>query len=153
MYNAFRHHESLSRRQLHRAILEINHKSSLDYVEKFIIVVVLMPVILALYDAQPHHRSIHLAERLVVPLVRTRVRQRLFFDHLQWLVIKVESRLIRKRIYAPHSPPLYAVHRIASDGQTNYIFWISFISYGKDHGPRIARQEMLAVLKSVTVKD
>lgn len=45
MHQAFRNHGALPRTKLHRAALEIEQQFSLDHVEKFVIVVMLMPVI------------------------------------------------------------------------------------------------------------
>ena len=53
--------------QLDGAVFEVDDESTLDHVEELVEVIVLVPVIFALDDAEPDDRVVHLAERLVVP--------------------------------------------------------------------------------------
>ena len=48
---------------------QINQKLSLQHEEEFILLVVLVPVKLALHDAETNDAIVHLAKSLVVPLV------------------------------------------------------------------------------------
>ncbi len=82
MHHALWNDDSLSRRKLDRAALKINQQLAIDYIKKLVILVVLMPVILPLYDPESDHGVIHLAESLVVPGKLAGVCQRLFVDHL-----------------------------------------------------------------------
>jgi len=50
MHHALWNDDSLSRRKLDRAALKINQQLAIDYIKKLVILVVLMPVILPLYD-------------------------------------------------------------------------------------------------------
>src|ERR1044071_5353528 len=52
-----------------RFIFQINQKFSLQHEKEFVLFVVLMPVKLALHDAESHDAVVHLAKSLVVPLV------------------------------------------------------------------------------------
>src|SRR5579864_5973561 len=69
MHDAARHHESLERLQVHRAILEIDDEVPLQDEEELVVLLVLVPVVLALHDAQADDRVVDLAQRLVVPAV------------------------------------------------------------------------------------
>src|SRR5271166_1628311 len=56
------HHEALARRQLDGAALQVDQEPSLQDVEELILIVVLVPVVLALNDAEPDHRVVDPAE-------------------------------------------------------------------------------------------
>jgi len=73
--------EALSRSEFHGSILQVDQESPLDHIEEFIISVVLVPVIIAFYNPQPHYGLVNLAQRLVVPLVRAGVGESLLVDH------------------------------------------------------------------------
>src|SRR5262249_60251790 len=81
---------SLARVNVHSGAFEIDQQPALDDVEKLIVVIVFVPVILALDDSYPHHRRVHLAQRLVEPLVWTRVGDSFFVDDLERLELYVE---------------------------------------------------------------
>ena len=63
------HHEALARRQFHGAALQVDEESPLHHIKELVLVVMLVPVILALQDAEPDDGVVHAAERLVVPAV------------------------------------------------------------------------------------
>jgi hypothetical protein len=63
-------HYSLPRLQIERPPLDVDKQVPFDDVEELVIFVVLMPVIFASDHAEPNDRTVHLAECLVVPLVR-----------------------------------------------------------------------------------
>src|SRR5215207_3093570 len=75
MHDALGDDETLARRQFHhsawrhsvRALLEIDEEPTFDDVEELVVGVVLMPVILALHDAEAYDRVVDAGERLVVP--------------------------------------------------------------------------------------
>jgi len=105
MQDTLGHNHSLSRTELDRSAFEINQQLPLEHVEKFVIVIMLVSVVLALHNAKTHHGAIHLTESLVVPLVRTRIGERLFVNYLQWPVKDVQSRLVWKVFSAGHKVP------------------------------------------------
>jgi len=90
MKNALGDHESLSGSELYGAIFQVNQKFPFHYVKKFIIGIVFVPVILSFDHGQTNYRIIDLAQRLVIPLVRTRIRKRLFLDDLERFVEGIE---------------------------------------------------------------
>jgi hypothetical protein len=92
MQQSSRNHHSLSRSQADGPILQLNEQLPLHDVEEFVVRIVFMPVILALDHAQTHHRSIHFAQGLVLPRVRTGVRELLFLNDFQRLILHIEAR-------------------------------------------------------------
>ena len=69
VHHSLRDDEPLSRSQFHCAALQVNDESPFHYVEELILIVVLVPVIFTLNDAESDDRVVHPAERLVVPAV------------------------------------------------------------------------------------
>src|SRR5437867_3526270 len=69
--------ECLPRVQLNRPVLQVDQELSLDHVEEFIFLFVLMPMELALDNAQTDHAITHPAQRLVIPTLLACVRERL----------------------------------------------------------------------------
>src|SRR5260370_18440155 len=69
MQHSLRNNRALSRTKFIRAPFEINQELPLDHIEKFVIVIVLVPVILALHNPKTNHGTIHLPDSLVGPLV------------------------------------------------------------------------------------
>ena len=74
--------DGLARPELDHAVLEVDEQGAVEHHEELILILVPVPVILALQHAQPNDRIVDLAERLVVPLVLTRVDQRLDVEPL-----------------------------------------------------------------------
>jgi len=69
MLDAFGNDESLLWLQINRAIFEIDDKVPLQDKEKLVVIVMFVPVIFALHDPQANNGVVHLAKRLVVPLM------------------------------------------------------------------------------------
>jgi len=90
------HHETLSRVESDNAIFKIDQKIPVENEKELIDVVVLVPMVFALHHRHPHDRVVHLAERLVVPLIFAGVRQFLQIDQLKWSMQNIEVGLIRK---------------------------------------------------------
>jgi len=65
MDDSLRYDKALLLVKLNASILEVYDKATVEDKEELIIVVVLVPVILALQDAQPNDRVVDLAQRLV----------------------------------------------------------------------------------------
>ena len=82
---AFGDDKTLSWCKVNGLAFQIDQQSTFDHIKEFIITFVFVPVIFAFYNAHPHHRLVHLAQRLVVPLVRARVGESLLIDHFQGL--------------------------------------------------------------------
>ncbi len=75
MPDAFGNDKSLLWLQINRAIFEIDDKVPLQDKEKLVVVVMFVPVVLALHDPQANNGVVHLAERLVIPLIRAGFHQ------------------------------------------------------------------------------
>jgi len=76
MDDALRDHEALSLGKLDASLLEIDNETAFKNKEELVVVVVLVPMVLALHDAETDDRIVHMAQRLVVPAVGTRIYQR-----------------------------------------------------------------------------
>ncbi len=76
MHDPFGHDKALVGVQFNRALFHFDDKAPLQNKEKLIVVIVLVPVILALHDAEPHNRIIDLAQSLIIPRVIARFYQR-----------------------------------------------------------------------------
>jgi len=83
MHHAFRDRKALPWPQFDSPAFQVDLEAPLDDVEELVFLVVLVPVELALEDAEPDDAVIHPAERLVVPRVLTRVDERLDVDELE----------------------------------------------------------------------
>ena len=77
---AFWYNESLTWRELHDALFQIDKQLAFDDVEELVIVVMFVPVVLALDHSNSHYGRVYLAERLVIPLMRSCVGKRLLVD-------------------------------------------------------------------------
>ena len=82
MEHTFGNDKSLSGRQVNASALQINQEPAFDHVEKFVLIIVLVPMVFALDHADTDNRGVYLAKRLVEPRV-TGIGQRLFVNHLQ----------------------------------------------------------------------
>src|SRR5574342_137388 len=58
MHHPLRHGDPLPRQQLDRPAFQVDHEAPLDDIEALVLRVVLVPVELSLYDAEPHHAVI-----------------------------------------------------------------------------------------------
>ena len=65
------HNKALLLSKLDTSILEINDETTVEDKEEFVVIVVLVPVVFALHDAEANDRIVHLTQRLVVPGVGT----------------------------------------------------------------------------------
>lgn len=111
MPHAFRHNEALTRQKVNRAIFEIDQEASVQNEEKFINVLVFVPMIFALHYRHPHDKIVHLAKRLVVPFVRASIGQLLHIDQFERTVQSVEVSLVRKilrRVIGFHDSKIYS---------------------------------------------
>src|SRR5579872_4489610 len=57
--HAFRHDEALTGKELDRALFEIDDEASAEHEEELVVVIMLVPMILALQDAEPDHGIVH----------------------------------------------------------------------------------------------
>ena len=85
MLDAFGNDKSLLWLQINRAIFKIDDEVPLQDEEELVVVVMFVPVVFALHDSQANNGVVHLAERLVVPLLGAGF-------HQGWNVNQVERR-------------------------------------------------------------
>ena len=76
MLDAFGNDKSLVWLQINRAVFEIDDKVPIQDKEELVVVVMFVPVVLALHDAQANNGVVHLAECLVIPLIGAGFDQR-----------------------------------------------------------------------------
>src|SRR5262249_32888362 len=88
------HDEALERLELDRAVLEVDEEAALEHEEELVVLVVLVPVVLTLEDAEADDRVVHLAERLVVPGVVALRDERGHVDDAQGRELDVEVRRV-----------------------------------------------------------
>ena len=77
------HDEALLRPEINRAIFQIDQETSFDDVKEFINVRVFVPVIFTFDNSETNDRVVHLAQRLVPPLVGDTVDQLLNINQLK----------------------------------------------------------------------
>ena len=75
MHDSLRYDKALLPAKLDAPILEVYDEATVEDEEELVVVVVLVPVILTLQDAQPNHRVVDLAQGLVIPAVGARFDQ------------------------------------------------------------------------------
>jgi hypothetical protein len=83
MHHALWDGKALSRAELDCPAIQINLEAPFDHVEEFVLLVVLVPVKLALQDAEPHDAVIDPAERLIVPGLLACIDERLNVDQFE----------------------------------------------------------------------
>src|SRR5688572_25210532 len=94
MDHAPRYDESLARIEGHNAVFEIDVETPFYYIEEFVIVIVLVPVVFALDHAQSHDRVVDLAQGLVEPRMLDRADQRLEVDNFELREEDVETGVV-----------------------------------------------------------
>lgn len=82
MDDALRDNKALSLSKLDASILEVDDETAFENKEELVVVVVFVPMVLALHDAEMDDRIVHLAQCLVVPAVGTRLHERGNIDQL-----------------------------------------------------------------------
>jgi hypothetical protein len=65
MEHTFGNDKSLSWRQINGSALQINQEPAFNNVEKFVVIVVLVPIVFALDHADTDNRGVYLAKRLM----------------------------------------------------------------------------------------
>src|SRR6201988_2320299 len=92
-----RDNKAFSGLEIHTAIFQIDDEVSVEHEEELIVVVVLVPMIFALHDAETDDGDVDLAEGLIVPAVLARTNQgRDVHDTQRWK-LDVEVRGVWKR--------------------------------------------------------
>jgi len=71
MWRALGNGDPLLRFQLDGAVTQVDEQLPFEYKKELVVIVVLVPVIFTLHDAEAHHAVIHLGEGLIEPFVRT----------------------------------------------------------------------------------
>ena len=100
MAHTFGHDEALLRRKIDDAIFEIDQEMSVENEKEFIDIFVFVPVVFALNHGQPDDRIVHLAKRLIVPLIRASIGQFLHIDQFKRSVQNVEERSCTENLSA-----------------------------------------------------
>src|SRR5215510_6627772 len=90
MHHPHRNRKPLSGGELDCPAFQVNYEAPLDHVEELILLVVLMPMELALHDAEAHNAVVHSAQRLVVPRVPAGIDECLDVNELQGSVPRVQ---------------------------------------------------------------
>ena len=75
-------YEALLLSKFDASALKVDDEAAFKNKEKFVVVIVFVPVIFPLHDAETNDRIVHLAQCLVVPAVGTRGDQRGHVDEL-----------------------------------------------------------------------
>src|SRR5262249_7120047 len=75
MSNAFWNDKALTWGQLDDFVLKVDQEFSIEHKKELVDVIVFVPVIFTLQHAESHHRIVHFAQRLVVPLVLAGISQ------------------------------------------------------------------------------
>ena len=96
MPDPFRHDETLPRSKINNLVFKIDQEMAVENKEEFVDVIVLVPVVFALQNAQPYDRVVHLTKCLVVPFVGASVGQFLNVDYFERAVQNIEIGLIRE---------------------------------------------------------
>ncbi len=60
MDNTFGHHKTLLRHQYYAFVLKIYEELSFENEKKFVIIIMFVPMVLALHDAESNHRVVNL---------------------------------------------------------------------------------------------
>jgi len=96
MPNPFRHDETLPRSKINDLVFKIDQEMAVENKEEFVDVIMLVPVVFALQNAEPHDRVVHLTKSLVVPFVRARIDQLLHVDDFKRSMQSVQVSLVAK---------------------------------------------------------
>ena len=96
MAYTFWHDETLPRRKLNDAIFEVDQEPAIEHEEKFIDIVMLMPVIFTLNYRHPDDCVVHFAERLVIPFVGAVIGQLLHINQFKRAMQDVQVSLVGK---------------------------------------------------------
>jgi hypothetical protein len=81
MHDALRYDKPLSWLQINGPVFKIDDEVAVEHEEELVVALMLVPVILALHDAETSYRLVDLAQSLVVPLVRARFHEGRHIDH------------------------------------------------------------------------
>ena len=96
MAHALGNNKALPGSKIDNAIFEIDQETSVQNEKEFVDVVVLVPMIFALHHRESDDGVVHLAKRLVVPLIRAGIRQLLRIDQFKRSVQNVQVSFVRK---------------------------------------------------------
>ena len=94
MFHTLRHDEALPRRKIDNTTFEIDEETAIDHVKEFIQLLMLMPVIFALDNPEPHDRVVYLAKRLVPPFIGTGIGELLNINNLQRLMQNIQKDFV-----------------------------------------------------------
>ena len=105
--NAFWDDETLPGQEADCAIFQIDEQFAFYDIKELIVIVVLVPMVFAFHHAQADDGVIHLAERLIEPLVGAGTRESFLVDQFKGLMENIEPRFVRKIFASGHdcAPP------------------------------------------------
>src|SRR5438445_12886447 len=95
MLDAVGNDKSLVWLQINRAVFEIDDKVPIQDKEELVVVVMFVPVVLALHDAQANNGVVHLAEGLVIPLIGAGFYQRRNVHQMESWNLDIEVSSVR----------------------------------------------------------
>jgi hypothetical protein len=81
--------------QINRAIFQIDDKMPVQDEKEFVVAVMFVPVVLAVHDPQADNGVVHLAKRLVIPLIGTGFYQRRNVDNAESWKLNIEVSSVR----------------------------------------------------------
>ena len=102
MQHAFGNDKSLSGREVDRSTFQINQQPTFDNIEKFVVISVLVPMILALDHPDADDRRIDLAKRLIEPRF-TRIGNLFLVNDLQCTVQNIKPRIVGEILDVAHA--------------------------------------------------
>jgi hypothetical protein len=94
MQHAFGHDITFPWLKVDRFAFEVDDEVTVQHKEELVVIVVLVPVILALHDAQADDGLVDATERLVAPLVGAGIHKRLYVDDGESWELDVEVRRV-----------------------------------------------------------
>jgi hypothetical protein len=94
VHGPFGNDEGGAWREFDSAILEIDQELTFNDVEKFIVVVVFVPVIFSLDDTETDDGLVHLTESLVIPFEGAGIGESFLVDYFERMVVKVQTSFI-----------------------------------------------------------
>ena len=95
MPDAFGNDKSLLWLQVDRAIFEIDDKVPFQDKEELIVVLMFVPVVLPLHDPEANNGVVHLAKRLVIPLISAGFHQGRYVHQVKGRKLDIEVSGVR----------------------------------------------------------
>lgn len=94
MHDPLRNYDRLAGSQVEATIFEVDQQLAADHVEKFIFVVVFVPMIFAVDNSEADDRLVHFAQRLVIPRIGAGIDETGDIHHLQRAMENIEPGVV-----------------------------------------------------------